>query len=192
MNQKQHLEIEKAETEKALEEFKKYEERLIGLITFFIEHGCDPNAQVMERKSEVSKHYKNWGIQHFLMMHPSIKLLRFFSGKVRDFNAVTALKKTPLHLFCQNTTSEHILQSNLSGPEEYLSDNILKELLTMGLKVDTLDHQKAYPFLYAAENGRFDFMEQLALKGSPLNFCTINNQVPCIEVVKKSSRFTLR
>lgn len=78
-------------------------------MTLLVEIGCDANVVVAEKldleedKTKDEEDYSLWGIQHFLMKFPSLVLLDFFKNKIkiRDFNAPTAKKVTPLHLFCQ-------------------------------------------------------------------------------------------
>lgn len=48
-----------------------------------IDLGCDVNAQVSDKKNGVSDEYKRWGIAHFLMKFPSLKLISYFKKKLR-------------------------------------------------------------------------------------------------------------
>jgi hypothetical protein len=74
-----------------------------------LELGCDVNAQVADRKNEMSEQFKKWGIQHFLMKFPSLKLIKFFKSKIRDFNYPNNQLMTPLHLFCKNIKKGNLL-----------------------------------------------------------------------------------
>lgn len=74
-----------------------------------MEMGCDINGQVIDKRAETSEKYKKWGVQHFLMMFPSLKLIEFFKSKIRDFNAQNNENRTPLHLFCINVVRGNLL-----------------------------------------------------------------------------------
>ena len=111
-----------------------------------------------DRKSPLSEQYKKWGIQHFIMEFPSLKLLKYFKNKIRDFNAVTAEMMTPLHIFCKNMKKDTLIDSRLNIPEEYTGTNVLEFLLSNGLNPNCQDSSKSLPFLYAAKNSQYDFM----------------------------------
>lgn len=73
----------------------------MSLVNFLMDLGCDANVQVVDkRKDDDGESYKKWGIQHFLMKFPSLKLLSLFRRKIRDFNSQNNLGMTALHLFC--------------------------------------------------------------------------------------------
>ena len=59
----------------------------MNLVNYLIELGCDMNGQVIDKRTDCSESYRRWGIQHFLMRFPSLKLIKFFKNKIRDFNA---------------------------------------------------------------------------------------------------------
>ena len=140
-----------------------------------MELGCDINSQVADRKSPLSEQYKKWGIQHFIMEFPSLKLLRYFKNKIRDFNAVTAEMMTPLHIFCKNMKKDTLIDSRLNIPEEYAGTSILEFLLSNGLNPNCQDASKSLPFLYAAKNSQYDFMVILKKYKSEVNFCNVAN-----------------
>lgn len=95
--QQQSIEIHKA----AFSEFSRHEELFIKLVCFLMEQGCDANVQVVDkRKDDDQESLKKWGIQHFLMKFPSLKLLSLFRRKIRDFNSQNNSGMTALHLFC--------------------------------------------------------------------------------------------
>lgn len=73
--------------------------------------GCDINNQVVSKRSNMPDTYKKWGIQHLLMAFPSLKLIKFFKSKVRDFNAMNNLNRTPLHLFCINCKRGNLFEA---------------------------------------------------------------------------------
>ncbi len=43
--------------------------------------------------------------------------------------------------------------------------------------------------LYAAQNNQIEFMCMLRKYKSEMNFCSVNNEVPFIGIIKKSSNF---
>lgn len=51
------------------------------------------------------------------------------------------------------------------------------------------DNFKALPVLYAAQNNQIEFMRMLRKYKSEMNFCSVNNEVPFIGIIKKSSKF---
>lgn len=77
-------------------------------MTYLIEMGCDVNNQVVNKKLNSQDIYKKWGIQHFIMSFPTLKLIKFFKNKIRDFNAMNNLNQTSLHLFCMNNKKGNI------------------------------------------------------------------------------------
>lgn len=44
------------------------------------------------------------------MKFPSLKLIKYFKQKIRDFNSTNHQLMTPLHLFCKNMTTPNILE----------------------------------------------------------------------------------
>jgi|JI6StandDraft_1071083.scaffolds.fasta_scaffold136968_3 ankyrin repeat protein len=161
------------------------------VVDFLSELGCDINAQVADRRNEVSEKYKKWGIQHFLMKFPSLKLVRYFRSKVRDFNSSNSHLMTPLHLFCQHIRKGNLMDTKATLPHDYSGEHILEYLLANGLNPNCYDSSKALPILYAALNSEYDFMVILRRYKSEVNFCTVNNQTPLIEIVKRNKSFTL-
>jgi hypothetical protein len=95
--------------------------------------GCDINNHVINKRANIADTYKKWGIQHFLMGFPSLKLIKFFKSKIRDFNAMNNLNRTPLHLFCINCKKGNILEAERCEIEDYKTDSILDYLLSNGL-----------------------------------------------------------
>lgn len=151
--------------------------------------GCDINSQVINKRVNVPDTYKKWGIQHFIMGFPSLKLIKFFKPKIRDFNAMNNLNRTPLHLFCINTRKGNILEVERCDVDDYKTESILEYLLSNGLNPNIEDNYKALPVLYAAQNNEIEFMKMLRKYKSEMNFCSVNNQVPFIEIIKRSSKF---
>lgn len=86
----------------AFARFRHHEDLFIKLVCFLMEQGCDANVQVVEKRKDedASENLKKWGIQHFLMRFPSLKLLSLFRRKIRDFNSQNNSGMTALHLFC--------------------------------------------------------------------------------------------
>jgi hypothetical protein len=70
--------------------------------------GCDINNQIFNKRSNISDTYKKWGIQHLIMSFPSLKLIKYFKNKIRDFNALNNQNQTPLHLFCINNVKGNL------------------------------------------------------------------------------------
>lgn len=81
--------------------------------------GCDINNQVISKRSNVPDAYKKWGIQHFIMGFPSLKLTKFFKSKIRDFNALNNVNRTPLHLFCLNFTKGNLFDTQNCTLDDY-------------------------------------------------------------------------
>ena len=85
----------------------------MNLVNYLIEQGCDVNRQVTDKKVNSYENFQKWGIQHFLMKFPSLKLIEFFINnkhKIRYFhNAQNNLGMTPLHLFCKNISCGNLL-----------------------------------------------------------------------------------
>ena len=127
----------------------------MNIAEYLIELGCDVNAQVADRKTLLSEKYKKWGIPHFLMTFPSLKLLKFFKGKIRDFNTPNAQLMTPLHLFCLNIKQPNLLNPKLTTPNDYQTKTILKYLLSNCPNPNRFDSDKALPILYAASNSQY-------------------------------------
>lgn len=61
--------------------------------------------------------------------------------------------------------------------------------MSNGLNPNIEDNFKALPVLYAAQNNQIEFMRMLRKYKSEMNFCSVGNQVPFIEIIKKSSKF---
>lgn len=160
------------------------------VVEFLIDLGCDVNAQVVDRKNAGSDQNKKWGIQHFLMKFPSLKLVSYFKAKIRDFNAPNSQLMTPLHLFCKNMTKGNLIDTRLNLANDYQGQHILEYLLANGLNPNCFDCNKALPILYAAHNSQYEFMAVLRKYKSEVNFCTISNDTPLIEVVKSNKDFT--
>jgi hypothetical protein len=59
----------------------------MNLVNYLMDLGCDVNGQVIDKRTDFTESYRKWGIQHFLMRFPSLKLIKFFKNKIRDFNA---------------------------------------------------------------------------------------------------------
>jgi ankyrin repeat protein len=106
----------------------------------------------------MSELYRKWGIQHFLMKFPSLKLIKFFKSKIRDFNSQNNQLMSPLHLFCKYIKRGNLLETTITLPPDYRSENILEFLLQNGLNPNCFDSSKALPLLYAALNGQFEFI----------------------------------
>jgi ankyrin repeat protein len=53
------------------------------------------------------------------MQFPSLKLIKFFKPKMRDFNSQNNNGMTPLHLFCKNIKRGNILEANIQLPNDY-------------------------------------------------------------------------
>lgn len=83
------------------------------------------NAHVVDRKNAGSEQNKKWGIQHFLMKFPSLKLVSYFKAKIRDFNAPNSQLMTPLHLFCKNMTKGNLIDTRLNLANDYQGQHIL-------------------------------------------------------------------
>lgn len=130
----------------------------MSLVDFLIDLGCDINAQVIDKKNEASDQYKKWGIQHFLMKFPSLKLVKFFKSRIRDFNSANAQLMTPLHIFCKNIKKGGLIETRQTLPKDYLGEHILEYLLLNGLNPNCYDSNKALPLLYAALNGQYEFI----------------------------------
>ena len=81
----------------------------MDLVSYLIELGCDINGQVVDKRTDCSDSYQSWGIQHFLMKFPSLRMIKFFKNKIRDFNAQNNNGMTPLHLFCKNMKDGNLL-----------------------------------------------------------------------------------
>jgi ankyrin repeat protein len=121
--------------------------------------GCDVNGQVVDKRTDFAESFRKWGIQHFLMRFPSLKLVRFFKNKIRDFNAENNNGMTPLHLFCRNIKDGNLLNATtLKLSSDYEAENILEELLGNGLNPNSLDSSKSLPILYAALNYQHKFV----------------------------------
>ena len=140
----------------------------------------------------MSEENKKWGIQHFLMKFPSLKLVSYFKNKIRDFNATNAQLMTPLHLFCKYIKKGNLLDTKLPLPNEYVGEHILEYLLANGLNPNCQDSSKSLPILYAAQNSQYEFMVKLRQYKSEVNFCNIENQTPLIEIVKRNKDYTIR
>ena len=169
----------------------KFEDRLISLVDFLLDLGCDVNALVIDKKNETSELYRKWGVAHFLMRFPSLKLVKYFKSKVRDFNNPNAQQMTPLHLFCKNVSKGNLLDANISLPDDYNSLKVLEYLLSQAaLNPNCFDSFRALPILYAALNGQYDFISTLRRFKSEVNFCTTRNEVPFIELIKRNKSFT--
>lgn len=89
-------------------------------MTFLVDLGCDINAQVASKTNNVSEEHKKWGIQHFLMKFPSLKLVSYFKNKIRDFNATNSQLMTPLHLFCKYIKKGNLLDTKLPLSNDYV------------------------------------------------------------------------
>jgi hypothetical protein len=77
-----------------------------------MDQGCDANVQVLEkRKDDETESFKKWGIQHFLMRLPSLKILSLFRRRIRDFNSQNSSGMTALHLFCSWVKKGNLLES---------------------------------------------------------------------------------
>lgn len=145
-----------------------------------------------DRRNEVSEQYKKWGIPHLIMQFPSLKILKYFKLKVRDFNSSNAHLMTPLHLFCKNIGKGNLMDIQLATPPlDYSGEHILEYLLANGLNPNCQDSHKALPIIYSALKGEYEFMMILRKYKSEVNFCTAQNQTPLIEIVKRSKMFTL-
>ena len=147
-------------------------------MAYLTEMGCDINNQVVSKRSNVPDTYKKWGIQHFLMGFPSLKLVKFFKSKIRDFNAMNNLNRTPLHLFCINCKKGNLFDAKNCNLDDYKTEYILEYLLSNGLNPNFEDNFKSLPVLYAAQNNHLEFMFMLRKYKSEINFCSIQNQVP--------------
>jgi len=119
-----------------------------------IEIGCDINNQVANKRGSLPDGYKKWGIQHLIMGFPSLKIFKFFKSKIKDFNAMNGLNRTPLHLFCLNNKLGNLFASNFCTIDDYKTDVILECLLSNGLNPNLEDSSKALPVLYAALNNQ--------------------------------------
>ena len=119
-------------------------------------------------------------MQHFIMRFPSLKLVRYFKSKVRDFNAANAQLMTPLHLFCRLTRRGPLLDTRLPLPPDYSAEQVLEYLLANGLNPNCYDAAKALPLLYAALNGQHSFIAILRKYKSEVNFCSSRNEIPLI------------
>lgn len=123
------------------------------------------------------------------MGFPSLKLMRFLKNKIRDFNALNNSNRTPLHLFCINSKKGNLFESENCHVDDYRTEVILEHLLSNGFNPNIEDNFKALPVLYAAQNKQIEFVWMLRKYKSEINFCSINNEVPFIEIIKKSSNF---
>ncbi len=132
---------------KALDEFFKFQEKFLNVVEFLVDLGCDINAMVVDRRNELSEKYRRWGIQHFIMRFPSLKVVKFFKTKIRDFNATNTELMTPLHLFTKYITKGYLIDTKLNISNDYLAENILEYLLSNGLNPNCYDSTKALPFL---------------------------------------------
>ena len=116
-----------------------------------MEQGCDVNGQVIDKRTDVIESFKKWGIQHFLMRFPSLRLIKFFKNKIRDFNAENNHGMTPLHLFCKHILDGNLLEAtHIKVSNDYEAENIIEYLLANGLNPNTTDSTKSLPILYAA------------------------------------------
>jgi len=115
INQQELTDIHRA----AFTEFRRHEDLFIKLVSLLMDQGCDANVQVVERRKEDDngENLKKWGIQHFIMRFPSLKLLSLFRRKIRDFNSQNNSGMTALHLFCS-----WIKKGNLFGAEVELPE----------------------------------------------------------------------
>jgi len=81
------------------------------------------------------------------MRFPSLKLIKYFKNKVRDFNAANIQLMTPLHLFTKYNTKGYLIETKLNISNDYLAENILEYLLANGLNPNCCDATKAFPLL---------------------------------------------
>jgi ankyrin repeat protein len=64
-------------------------------------------------------------------------------------------------------------------------------LLQNGLNPNCYDTLKALPILYAAVNSQFEFIIILRKYRSEVNICSIRNEIPFIEIIKRSRNFSI-
>ena len=55
------------------------------------------------------------------MKFPSLKLVKYFKSKIRDFNYPNNQLMTPLHLFCKNIKKGNLLETTYPISEDYQS-----------------------------------------------------------------------
>lgn len=93
------------------------------------------------------------------MRFPSLKLIKFFKNKIRDFNAQNNDGMTPLHLFCKNMFDGNLLDAQLTKiPSDYDTCAIIEYLLQNGLNPNAKDSDRSYPILYSALNHQYQFI----------------------------------
>lgn len=93
------------------------------------------------------------------MSFPSLRLVKFFKGKIRDFNAQNNYGMTPLHLFSSKTKDPNLLGTTLAA--DYNALEVLEYLLSNGCNPNCLDISKAMPIHYAAKNNQLEFIVSL-------------------------------
>jgi hypothetical protein len=81
------------------------------------------------------------------MRFPSLKIVKFFKTKIRDFNAPNIDLMTPLHLFTKYITKGYIIDTKLNISNDYFAENILEYLLSNGINPNCYDATKALPLL---------------------------------------------
>lgn len=109
------------------------------------------------------------------MKFPSLRLVKFFKSKIRDFNSQNNQLMTPLHLFCKYIKGGSLLETTITLPSDYRAENVLEFLLQNGLNPNCYDSFKALPLLYAALNSQYDFIIILRKYRSEVNLCTTRN-----------------
>lgn len=93
------------------------------------------------------------------MRFPSLKLIKFFKNKIRDFNAENNYGMTPLHLFCKNIVDGNLFKAQcIKVSKDYEAENILEYLLANGLNPNTTDSTKSLPILYATLKYQYKFI----------------------------------
>ena len=143
----------------------------MGIVQYLIDIGCDKNGLVTDKRNNVQESYKKWGIQHFLMRFPSLKMIKFFKDKIRDFNVQNNDGMTPLHIFCKNMLNGNLLDTKyIKVPDDYDAEKVITYLLSHGLNPNTKDASKSYPILYAALNHQYRFIMILLEHKSEINF----------------------
>ena len=155
-----------------------------------VDAGANINSTVLERINKEPAKERKWGVYHFAMRFPSIKLLEFLKDKVKDPNIRDSEGRAPLHYFCMwNVKGSLLGTASLENQKDYTGERSLTFLLENGSNLKVTDNSSSTALLYAALNKQIAFMIILAKFGGQFNICNKNNQVPLIEIMKLKDAF---
>ena len=137
-----------------------------------------------------SKAYEHgWGVLHYLMNFPSIKLLEHFKKILKDLNPLTTTGMSPLHIFCQMNHKDNLIDRELKN--DYTGERSLRWLLENGSDVELLDKDNSSAIHYAAINKEIIFITILMQYKAEINVINKNNNVPFIELIKMKEHFSI-